>query len=96
VRCLSGFQVALRHVDMSAMIHQMNRLGVARRVNDPEAFVAGDDHGEFSRRKGFEVPCAGGTPCEHQPVCQPGRATSGGARVGVFAAPAARDVSEVC
>jgi hypothetical protein len=35
------FRWPLRHVEMSAMIHQMNRLGVARRVDDPEGLRRG-------------------------------------------------------
>ena len=36
------FRSPLRYVDESAMMHQMNRLGVARRVDDPERLAAGE------------------------------------------------------
>jgi hypothetical protein len=44
------FRVPLRHVGVSAMIHQMNRLGAARRVDDPEAIAAGRPAAPLPRR----------------------------------------------
>jgi hypothetical protein len=44
------FRSPLRHVEMSAMIHQMNRLGVARRVDDPEGLRRGRPVAPLPRR----------------------------------------------
>jgi hypothetical protein len=44
------FRWPLRHVEMSAMIHQMNRLGVARRVDDPEGLRRGRPVASLPRR----------------------------------------------